>query len=331
MPPILLPILSGFCTAGLILLLWPWLNRYALAHPNARSSHYKPTPQGGGAAVVAASLGTGWASLALGGVSAPREFIAVTIAAMLLAIIGALDDIRSLAPLPRLVLQCVAVGLVIAALPTDLRLATALPWWLERAAIFFALLWFINLTNFMDGIDWMTVANAVPMAAAVALAGFLGFLPALPTLFALALLGAMLGFAPFNRPTAKLFLGDVGSLPIGLLLGWLLLQLAIEGYPGAALILPLYPLCDATLTLVRRLAAGEPIWLAHRSHFYQRALDRGLSVQGVIARVFTVNLMLVALALGTMAYPGPTSVLLACAGAALLVVWLLVTLNRART
>jgi UDP-N-acetylmuramyl pentapeptide phosphotransferase/UDP-N-acetylglucosamine-1-phosphate transferase len=65
------------------------------------------------------------------------------------------------------------------------------------------------------------------------------------------------GFASFNKPVARLFLGDVGNLPIGLLLGWLLLQLAGEGYPAAALILPLYYLFDATITLLRRIARGE--------------------------------------------------------------------------
>ena len=88
----------------------------------------------------------------------------------------------------------------------------------------------------------------------------------------------MLGFAPFNRPVAKIFLGDVGSLPIGLLLGWCLLQLAYHGQFAAALLLPLYYLLDATLTLLRRMAKGEPFWAAHRSHFYQRATENGYTV-----------------------------------------------------
>ena len=77
----------------------------------------------------------------------------------------------------------------------------------------------------------------------------------LPAVVAAALLGAIVGFAPFNKPVARLFLGDVGSLPMGLLLGWLLLQLAGEGHVAAAVILPLYYLLDATITLARRLQA----------------------------------------------------------------------------
>ena len=80
--------------------------------------------------------------------------------------------------------------------------------------------------NFMDGIDWMTVAEVVPVSAGVVLLGAIGTAPPLAVLVALAMLGAIIGFAPFNRPVARLFLGDVGSLPIGLLLGWLMLLLA---------------------------------------------------------------------------------------------------------
>ena len=110
-----------------------------------------------------------------------------------------------------------------------------------------------------------------------------------------------MGFAPFNKPVAKLFLGDVGSLPIGLLLGWLLLMLAGKGHWAAALLLPLYYLADATLTLIRRIVAGEPFWQAHRSHFYQRATDVGFTVNSIVARVFATNLALVGLALVTVA------------------------------
>jgi UDP-N-acetylmuramyl pentapeptide phosphotransferase/UDP-N-acetylglucosamine-1-phosphate transferase len=111
----------------------------------------------------------------------------------------------------------------------------------------------------------------------------------------------MIGFAPFNRPVAQVFLGDVGSLPIGLLLGWLLVQLAAMGHVAAALILPLYYLADATITLAGRVVRGEPFWQAHRTHFYQRATNCGLTVPGIVTRVFVANLALAALALITVA------------------------------
>jgi UDP-N-acetylmuramyl pentapeptide phosphotransferase/UDP-N-acetylglucosamine-1-phosphate transferase len=100
---------------------------------------------------------------------------------------------------------------------------------------------------------------------------------------------------------AKIFLGDVGSLPIGLLLGWSLLQLAHEGQFAAALLLPMYYLFDATATLLRRIAQREPFWAAHRSHFYQRATDNGFTVWRVVGEVFALNVVLAALAVGSVA------------------------------
>ena len=166
---------------------------------------------------------------------------------------------------------------------------------LERGLLLLAGLWFVNLVNFMDGLDWMTVAEVVPITGAIIVLGPFQHL-ASPGIIAAALCGAMIGFAPFNRPVAKLFLGDVGSLPIGLLLGWCLLQLVLDQHLAAALLLPLYYLADATITLLRRIMRREPFWAAHRSHFYQRATDNGFSVMQVVSEVFGLNLVLAVLA-----------------------------------
>ena len=292
------PVAAG-ASAGLILLLKPLLARYALAQPNARSSHTTPTPQGGGIAVMVATvvailLATAFAA------AEPTEMAAlwpVAAAVALLAVIGALADIFQLSVVYRLPLQLVAVGIVLALLPAEARVIPLLPLWLERAALLIGGVYFVNLVNFMDGIDWMTVAEVVPVTAALALLTLTDALAPREGVIAVALLGAVIGFAPFNRPVAKLFLGDVGSLPIGLLLFWLLLQLAMGGHVTAALLLPLYYIADATVTLSRRVAKGEMITQAHRTHFYQRATDVGFSVPAIVARVFVVNVVLAALAM----------------------------------
>jgi UDP-N-acetylmuramyl pentapeptide phosphotransferase/UDP-N-acetylglucosamine-1-phosphate transferase len=314
-------------SAGLIIVLRPWLARRAMARPNARSSHREPTPQGGGIAVVTAMFAVAWSAIALWP-SIPGqngEFLAVTGAASLLAAMGAIDDVHTLPEAPRLLLQFVAVGIVVAALPDQLRVLPQVPWWLERTCLFFGLVWLVNITNFMDGIDWMTVAEVVPLAGALTLLGAIGTIGLLPTLVAAALLGAILGFAPFNRPVARLFLGDAGSLPIGLLLGWLLLTLAGKGHLAAALILPLYYVADATVTLAGRLARRERIWQAHRTHFYQRATDNGFTVPEIVARVVLLNLALAALALVTVVAQNVAGSLAALAAGLALVAWLLAT------
>jgi len=317
-------------SAVLILLLRGVLQRYALARPNARSSHREPTPQGGGMAVIAATLATGAAFLLLIGGMVPAGLWPVFAATAFVACVGAWDDIRVIPVAPRLALQAIAVGAVIVALPADLRVAPFLPWSVERGLLFVGGIWFVNLVNFMDGIDWMTVAEVIPVTAGLVILGALGALPEYGVVVALALGGAMIGFAPFNRPVAKLFLGDVGSLPIGLLLGWLLLLLAGRGYLAAALLLPLYYLADATVTLLRRLFRGETPWQAHRQHFYQRAVDDGFTVSGVVARVFAVNLVLATLAAVTVLMPSLVIDIAMLAGGTALVAWLLVRFDCGR-
>ena len=325
---LLLVIGTALATGILIVLLKPLLTRYALARPNARSSHTVPTPQGGGIAIVI-TVTTVIASGALHGLPGFREiWVASALGAMLtLAAVGALDDIRPLPIGPRLVLQFAAAAILVLILPGTARV---LPGWLphpiEQALLVVALVWFINLTNFMDGIDWMTVAEAAPICLTLAVIGMTGLVPVLGTVLPvlLALLGGLIGFAPFNRHVARLFLGDVGSLPIGALLGWLLILLATAGHPIAALILPMYYLADATITLVWRWWHNEPFWQAHRKHFYQVATARGLSVPEVTARVLILNVFLGLLACLTVIARLPlmqlTALTLAvCATAAVLV------------
>ena len=322
--------ISAFICVGLIVFLYPLLERYALAKPNARSSHRQPTPQGGGIAVIAATEVATVLGVLLLSASFTAPLVTTFVAAVVMACVGAADDVYSLKVAPRLVLQALAVLAAIYALPDDLRVISFLPLWLERVLLIAGGVWFVNLVNFMDGIDWMTVAEVVPITAALVALGCLGALAREAVAVALALCGAMLGFAYFNRPTARLFLGDVGSLPIGLLVGWLLVLLAGAGHFTAALLLPLYYLADATLTLIRRWSNGERVWQAHRTHYYQRATDRGFSVTEVVARVFAVNLALAVLAMATVLADSSSVDFVAFICGAALVGWLLHAFTRRR-
>lgn len=315
-------------TAILIVLLKPWLQRYALARPNARSSHTIPTPQGGGVAVVIAVAAV-IVLFALSGAPAFREpwVVSVLVALGALAVAGAIDDIKPLPVLPRFVLQVAVAALLVMTLPGEARVLPVIPVVIERGLLVVALVWFINLTNFMDGIDGMTVAEMVPICVALAILGLSGMVPAmgraLPVV--LALTGALIGFAPFNRHVARLFLGDVGSLPIGALVGWLLIVLAASGQLYAAIILPLYYVADATITLLRRWRNGEKLSQAHRSHFYQHAVQRGFSVPEVTTRVLALNAALGVLAITTIVTRVP---LVAHLSLALAVAATLVTLRQ---
>lgn len=320
---------SGALTAVIIVALKPLLDRYATARPNARSSHKNPTPQGAGIAIVFVILALTACAAAWTG-SGDGAVVKILLGVAVLAVVGAVDDVRGVGVLPRLLVQIGATAVMISALPPNLQLAPLLPLWIERLLLGLIALWIINLVNFMDGLDWMTVAEVIPVAGALAVFGLLEIVSLPATIVALVLVGAMLGFAPFNKPVARLFLGDVGSLPIGLLLGWLLIVLAGSGHVAAAILLPLYYVADATITLVCRLVRGEAVWQAHREHFYQRAFDRGLPAPSIVTRVFSTNVALALLAAATIIAPGMTAASIALIVGAAIVGSLLLSFSRAR-
>ena len=103
------------------------------------------------------------------------------------------------------------------------HLSRAVPLWWNGPSCCLAGVWFVNLVNFMDGLDWITVAEMVPVTRFHRGAWLVRAPSRDAGMSRRALCGALIGFAPFNKPVARLFLGDVGSLPIGLLVGWLLL------------------------------------------------------------------------------------------------------------
>ncbi|WP_445502768.1 MraY family glycosyltransferase [Microvirga sp. G4-2] len=308
---------AAILSALLTVALKPLLIRYALARPNARSSHKAPTPQGAGIAVLAAAIFvTGGAAVFL---TLPLlEFLMIVGGAIIFALVGMADDIKPMPVRLRLAMQFTGVILLVGH-PDSRLFPEPVPFILEWALIILGGVWFVNLVNFMDGLDWMTVSEIVPVTAFIAGLGLVDLLPMWIAVLAAALCGALLGFAPFNKPVARVFLGDVGSLSIGLLVGWMLLQLAGAGALVAAILLPLYYLMDATITLFRRLARRERIWEAHRSHFYQRATDNGFSVMAVVTHVFMLNLALAALAAMTLVWPSSVVQVAALAAGLLLV------------
>lgn len=255
--------------AASLALAWAWrrqaLARQWLDQPGERRLHAAPTPRGGGIAVAAVmlaatpGLGEGGALVAIG--------LLVTAGA------GLIDDLRPLRALPKLGLQCVgALPLALAwPLAPDLLGAVA-----GAAAAWLLVLVLVNFWNFLDGSNGMAASQALLVGAAALLMsgaaspeGWLG----------LALVAGCLGFLPFNLPRARLFLGDVGSFALGYGVAALLLMAMARDDGGALrwLLLPSAVLLDGGLTLLGRLWRRERFWLAHREHFYQRAVLHGWS------------------------------------------------------
>jgi len=311
----------SFAGTGMILRLLR--KRAILDHPNERSSHSMPTPKGAGLAVIP-MIAAIWMGISWQGPYS--EITQIVIAAALgLAVLSWVDDLKGLSPLFRLLGQAAAVAFVLMSISSGKPyFGGLLPGFADPLAAGLIWLWFVNLFNFMDGIDGIAGVEATAIGIGLALVGLVMDLSGPFSIYGLALAATALGFLCWNWHPAKIFLGDVGSVPLGFLLGWLLLGLMQEGLWAAALILPLYYFLDATITLLRRAYRGEKVWRAHRDHFYQQAVKRGLSHSRVVMHVLWVDGILIVLAI--FASAGWTWVSLI--GALGLVFWLLYFLGK---
>ncbi len=247
----------------------------ALDTPNDRSLHVKPVPRSGGLAIMAGLLA---GLLCLWLLKLPLVFGWLEGGAfLLLLLISFVDDHRSLPALPRL-----AAMAVVSAFVLQVQGEFLLSSWSGWLAFGF-LLWCINLYNFMDGMDGLAVGMTLIGFAVIAYLAWGAGYEAL-ALFCGLVITAALGFLCFNFPPARIFMGDVGSVPLGFLSGWLML------YAHALNILPIWLgmlvfspfLVDASLTLLRRVARRERFWEAHRSHYYQRLVLLGWSQRRVL-------------------------------------------------
>ena len=252
--------------------------RAILDLPNTRSSHTVPTPRGGGWGVMLALLPFWvWATWRTNRLHDPTEWMLLGGVALLMAV-SWIDDRRGLGAGVRFAAQFLAAGAVMAALPQTLSLSGGLlPLVLDRLAATIVWLWFVNLFNFMDGIDGIAGGSASAMGFGLTLI-LLRYGPdPLEAFRSLMIVAVAVGFLVWNWHPAKIFLGDVGSVPLGYLLGFELVRLAMDGGQLFALIVALYYLADATITLLRRARRGERVWQAHKEHFYQRSTQLGRS------------------------------------------------------
>ncbi len=259
--------------AGSALLTQAWIllarRRQINDLPGPRRMHSVPTPRGGGIAIAVVFL------LALSWLSLPPShasgLMSLALGAGLFAALGLFDDLSPLPTALKFGLQLVAAALLVAGIAGGWALG-----WIGLAVLVVACCYVVNIWNFMDGSNGLIAVQALLIAFALA------FWPGQPEylrMASLALAGACLGFLPFNLPTARVFLGDVGSHAIGaavfglLLLAWQektldLLQVLLV---SSVIVL------DTGYTLARRLLSGKRVWLAHRDHLFQYAVRVGHS------------------------------------------------------
>ena len=269
-----------------------WVERpgslfYVIDHPNHRSLHKRPTPRSGGVAMVS-TLILGGALLAGLGPLADAWLARLALGVALLAWVSYRDDRAGLPITLRIAAHAVAALLLLAPdLRADLPVAVAI-------AALLAVVWMINLFNFMDGSDGLAAAMALFGFAGLALIGYQAGNQTY-ALSGLLVVAAVAGFLPWNYPPARLFMGDTGSIVLGFLAGAMLYWGWRESLLSLSLgLLLFFPfLFDATLTLVVRGLKGEKVWQAHRQHLYQRLFSKGWTH----ARILAIYAILMALCL----------------------------------
>lgn len=287
-------------------ILTVWIRSYAVKErimdiPNDRSSHLVATPRGGGMAVVIVFLCAVTVLLLAEKISTAFG-MALCGGGILVALIGWLDDRYGLVAITRLIVHLIAAGWAVYWLNGlyFLRLGNVSLYlgWVGVLLSIIAIVWMINLYNFMDGIDGLAGSEAVSVGViAGALLLYSGF-PGL-AMVCWAMAAASAGFLIWNWPPARIFMGDVGSGFLGYVFA--VLALASENSGGLPLLVWIVLLgvfvTDATVTLIRRLFKGEKLSEAHRSHVYQLAVQNGFSHKQVTLTVLGTNMVL---GLGTM-------------------------------
>ena len=239
-----------------------------LDEPNERSSHRAPTPHGGGAALLSA-FAAGMLMTAVFGTLWPWQYYLLVAVALLLMGLGIVDDLLALSVRLRLPLYGLACLLTAWVLWPPAGSFASVAWLLLPVAL--AMLWLVNLYNFMDGIDGIAATQCVLACGAAALLCTQG-VSSHYALFCLLLGASQLGFLVWNWPPARLFMGDAGSVPTGFLLAALALLGSVQGqlHPACWLVLLAAFVTDASWTLLWRMATGQPFTRPHRLHAYQR-------------------------------------------------------------
>lgn len=303
----LLVAISSFCLTSMLLRIMPKLG--IMDVPSARRAHSRITPRGGGLAFVLifAVMLPIFEYIRSGNCT---ESISILQIFLPISFISFLDDVSHVLVPVRLFVHALCSCLAIMWLihPNNiLHYEIPLKWDLVIGTI--ALLSFLNVYNFLDGIDGITVSESMHLSATILLLCTLRYdvIPNVDIIIMVAtiILGWSFGFVYFNWQPAKIFLGDVGSISLGFLLGVCLLLIASAGAKLflSCVIAALYYIADGGMTILIRLVKGEKIWTPHLQHFFQKAVKKGRFHRDVVIRIMKCNAILMLFAINALYYP----------------------------
>ena len=252
--------------------------------PSNRSSHLKPIPKGGGwiivlILIISILLDSEFKKVDLKAISLPL------LSVLGLAVLSWIDDIKNLNVSIRLFFQFLIICTFWILNPTPADLGQA---------IIFTIIsvWFINIFNFMDGIDGITPSVSITILLGYAIAVY-ELNKFVDMTFCFVIISSCFGFLLWNWHPAKIFLGDVGSITLGWLIFFSLLILYKYGKWDWALSLPMYYILDTSITLINRFIEGKKIWQAHNEHYYQKAVQSGMSHSQVVKLIIALQILII--------------------------------------
>tara|TARA_Y100000994_G_C15636369_1_gene419268 strand:- start:71 stop:1015 length:945 start_codon:yes stop_codon:yes gene_type:complete len=284
-------------------------------YPSQRSNHSLLVPKGAGIVLVPLLVISAYGIFLIKD-SFDKQWLIFFLSIIILYVISLLDDIKNLSAPVRLFTHFLCVAISVFALKEDISLfiQNNFATWLNfnLHLLFYVLslilivlwIWIINLFNFMDGMDGLTCVQVLTLSLTINILCLLELMNENFQFISLILISLFLAFYKFNKPSASVFLGDVGSIPIGYISGLFLIYSFLKNGPVIpVLIVFLYYFFDSTFTLILRLIRRKNIFEAHSDHFYQKILRAGQTHQQVLNKIIILLFFLFILSMTSIKYP----------------------------
>ena len=311
-----IPLILFIICTYLIRKLIPFLKKMSLVdYPSQRSNHSLLVPKGAGIVLVPLLVISAYGIFLIKD-SFDKQWLIFFLSIIILYVISLLDDIKNLSAPVRLFTHFLCVAISVFALKEDISLfiQNNFATWLNfnLHLLFYVLslilivlwIWIINLFNFMDGMDGLTCVQVLTLSLTINILCLLELMNENFQFISLILISLFLAFYKFNKPSASVFLGDVGSIPIGYISGLFLIYSFLKNGPVIpVLIVFLYYFFDSTFTLILRLIRRKNIFEAHSDHFYQKILRAGQTHQQVLNKIIILLFFLFILSMTSIKYP----------------------------
>ncbi len=316
MVQIIIPfILYFFCFSALKKII-PFLKKSSLIdHPSSRGNHVKSMPKGGGIILIPSII----ISISLYFFienTINTKWLVFLLSIFFLFIVSLIDDIKSLPVSLRLTTHFICVLISVYFMKNDiiyflnntdfiikLNINESLLFYLLGSLIIFSWLWLINLFNFMDGMDGLNALQMIFLGLTINIISLMDYFDKNFQLLGLVIFSSFLAFFRHNKPLAKIFLGDSGSIPSGYIAGFVLIQSFLKQGPFfSILIILMYFILDSTITLIIRSIKKKNLFTAHSDHFYQRMIRKGYSHQYVLRKILFLLIILIIMSFISLKY-----------------------------